>query len=302
MKLGHAAEQMSAVAHPYQTWIAVGGVAFFTVLSTWILVRVIRKVTEHVESGAKAKLDRSKAGTDAYSAAEELLRRTKTASKLVSNVVVWLQVGISAIIVLGILGVNLTALIASAGVMAAVLTFSAQNIIKDVITGAFMVAEDQLDVGDFVDIGTGHAVVEFVGLRVTQVRDDYGVLWSVRNGDIDKVGNSSRGWMNSVIDVPFGPDADLEKGQALVLDAIRGAIEEFDTGGAIISQPICVGVIALDGEAATMRFMTRMNASEFLRLDPLFREGVQRAFADEKAGARLARNLVEVVGQEQRRN
>lgn len=295
--LSSAIQSAQHAASPYRTWILIGLVILAGVFFSWLVVRTIRHVSQNVEAGAQSRLDKSKVGTEAYSAAETLLRRTKTASKLIANSVIWVQVALTVIIILGILGVNLTALIASAGVVAAVLTFSAQNIIKDVITGAFMVAEDQLDVGDYVNIGTGHGVVEFVGLRVTQVRDDYGVLWSVRNGDIAQVANYSRGWLNSVIDIDFAPATDLDSASSLVLEALTGAIGKYDTSGAVLNPPTCFGVTKIDADSVTLRFITRMNASAFPKLDPKLRESVQELLADGGNDLQLGHQQMIVLAQ-----
>jgi small conductance mechanosensitive channel len=89
------------------------------------------------------------------------------------------------------LGVAVGALIAGAGIIGAALGFGAQNLVKDVLSGLFIVLEDQYGVGDQVNLGEASGVVENVGLRVTQLRDASGTLWYVRNGEILRVGNLS---------------------------------------------------------------------------------------------------------------
>jgi small conductance mechanosensitive channel len=93
--------------------------------------------------------------------------------------------------ILSELGVAVGALIAGAGIIGAALGFGAQNLVRDLLSGLFIVLEDQYGVGDKVDLGEASGVVENVGLRVTQLRDSKGTLWYVRNGEILRVGNSS---------------------------------------------------------------------------------------------------------------
>jgi small conductance mechanosensitive channel len=88
--------------------------------------------------------------------------------------------------------VSPTALVASAGITAAIVGFGAQNTIKDVINGLMIVFEDQLGVGDVVDLGLASGVVESVGIRVTTLRGDDGTVWYVRNGEILRIGNQSQ--------------------------------------------------------------------------------------------------------------
>ncbi len=97
------------------------------------------------------------------------------------------------------------------------LGFGAQNVVKDVLNGLFIVAEDQLGVGDVVDTGFATGVVEWVDIRTTQIRDVNGTLWYVRNGEIIRVGNMSQGWARVIIDlaVPYETDVDAVQDRIL---------------------------------------------------------------------------------------
>ena len=110
-----------------------------------------------------------------------------------SNSISWMVIAVAAIVVLQELGVSVTAIVASAGIGAAALGFGAQNIVKDVLNGMFMVFEDQLGVGDRVDVGLAVGVVESVGVRITTIKGDDGTIWFVRNGEITRVGNMTYG-------------------------------------------------------------------------------------------------------------
>ena len=101
---------------------------------------------------------------------------------------------IAVMLILGELGFNLAPLLASAGIAGVALGFGAQNLVKDLIAGLFMLLEDQYGVGDVVDLGEATGIVEAVGLRITTIRDARGVLWYIRNGEIIRVGNKSQGW------------------------------------------------------------------------------------------------------------
>jgi small conductance mechanosensitive channel len=109
------------------------------------------------------------------------------------NFITWSIVCIAAIQILQAIGVSVTAIVATAGIGTAALGFGAQNIIKDVLNGMFMVFEDQLGVGDKVDLGLATGTVESVGLRITTLRGDDGTIWFVRNGEIVRVGNMTYG-------------------------------------------------------------------------------------------------------------
>ena len=132
---------------------------------------------------------------------------------MLNNVVSVVVVIVALLLIVTAIDTNIIgsfALITAA--LGAGLGFGAQNIVKDVLNGLFMVAEDQLGVGDVVDLGEANGVVEAVGIRITQVRDVNGTLWFVRNGEIMRVGNKSQGWARVIIDLPAPYDSDVDAG------------------------------------------------------------------------------------------
>jgi small-conductance mechanosensitive channel len=100
---------------------------------------------------------------------------------------------VAILMILAELGFNITTIVAGTSVLAVTLGFGLQSIVKDLFSGVFMLVEDQLGVGDYVDMEKASGVVEAVGLRVTQLRDDDGNVWYVRNGEVVRVGNFSQG-------------------------------------------------------------------------------------------------------------
>ena len=120
-----------------------------------------------------------------------------------SEIATFTVLSIGLLLILAQIGVNLGPLIASAGVIGVALGFGAQTMVKDFLSGVFLVLEDQFGVGDFVDLGPATGTVEEVTLRITRVRDMSGVVWYVRNGEILRVGNRSQGWTMATVDVPI---------------------------------------------------------------------------------------------------
>jgi small conductance mechanosensitive channel len=116
---------------------------------------------------------------------------------------------IAGFVVLGDLGLNLAPLLASAGVVGVAVGFGAQNLVRDYLSGVFMLVEDQYGVGDVITVGDSTGTVENVTLRITRLRDVNGIVWHVRNGAIEKVGNESQGWARAVIDFPVPFESDL---------------------------------------------------------------------------------------------
>ena len=121
--------------------------------------------------------------------------------------------------ILSVLGVNIAPFIASAGVVGLAIGFGAQNLVRDFVSGVFMLLEDQYGVGDIVDLGEAIGEVETVGLRITTLRDIDGTLWYVRNGEILRVGNMSQEYAVARIEVPVSLSADIDLAQQVALEA-----------------------------------------------------------------------------------
>ena len=120
---------------------------------------------------------------------KERAKTTSTVLKSTLNGAIWL---VAIFMILAEFGLNLGPLIASAGVIGVALGLGAQTLVRDILSGIFMLVEDQYGVGDKVDVLDVQGVVETVGLRITTVRDSKGTVWYLRNGEILKVGNKSQ--------------------------------------------------------------------------------------------------------------
>ncbi|WP_375423956.1 mechanosensitive ion channel family protein [uncultured Friedmanniella sp.] len=119
--------------------------------------------------------------------------RISALGSLARSAVTFLIVLVTALMVLGELGFDVTTIVAGTSVVAVTVAFGLQNVVKDLISGVFMLIEDQLGVGDWVDMEKASGRVEAIGLRVTSLRDDDDTVWYVRNGEVLRVGNFSQG-------------------------------------------------------------------------------------------------------------
>ena len=109
------------------------------------------------------------------------------------------------------LGYDVAPLIAGAGILGVAFGFGAQSLVKDFLSGIFMIFEDQYGVGDVVDVGEASGTIEAVSLRVTRLRDVNGTVWYVRNGEILRVGNMSQNWARTVLDIGVAYSEDLAR-------------------------------------------------------------------------------------------
>ncbi|MBN9182354.1 MAG: mechanosensitive ion channel [Microbacterium sp.] len=236
-------------------------------LASWILRLVIRRVVSRIVNGAKnkANVDDTQALERSPLAAVRLVQRTRTLGSILQNIVNVTIVIIALVLIVNVINQNVLgsfALLTAA--IGAGLGFGAQNIVKDVLNGIFIVAEDQVGIGDVVDLGLATGVVEYVSVRVTHVRDVNGTLWYVRNGEITRIGNMSLGWSRVIIDLADPVDADITEVEKNLLNAAKELAKDPKWRTRIIEQPEVWGLESVSGDALVIRLVlkTRANAKD----------------------------------------
>jgi small conductance mechanosensitive channel len=184
------------------------------------------------------------------------------------------------IYVLGALGLDLGPLLAGAGVAGVALGFGAQSLVKDFLSGMFMLIEDQYGVGDVVDVGEASGTVEEVSLRVTRLRDQNGTVWHVPNGEIRRVGNKSQQWARAVLDIAVAPSADLEQAAAVIGEAARTVWELDEAKADVLDSPEVLGIEYLGPDAATIRVQGKTRPGAQWRVSRLLRVRIAEALAE----------------------
>jgi len=237
------------------------------IVIAFVLRVVIRRVVHRIVDSAKNKaaVDDTQALERSPLADMRLVQRTRTLGSILQNIVNVMLVVIALVLVVsalspGLLG-SLTLLTAAVG---AGLGFGAQNIVKDVLNGMFIVAEDQIGIGDVVDLGLASGVVEYVSVRITQVRDVNGTLWYVRNGEVTRIGNMSQGWARTIIDIGVPADSDLELVEHTMLETAQALAKDPKWRTRIVEKPELWGLESIGGDALVVRIVvkTRANAKD----------------------------------------
>jgi moderate conductance mechanosensitive channel len=164
---------------------------------------------------------------------------------------------VAALLVLGEVGVNLGPLLAGAGIAGLAIAFGAQSLIKDYLSGLFILLEDQFGIGDVVTIGTASGSVEDISLRITRLRSADGTVWFVPNGDIRQVGNQSMEWSRAVVDVTISYDNDVNVVMAALAEEIRTLQKDPVIGAAILEIPEVEGVQAMGADGVTIRLVAK---------------------------------------------
>jgi len=230
----------------------------------WALHFVIERVVKQIVSGVKKKQDVT--DTQALQASPlatvRLVQRTRTLGTVLTNIV---NVTLFVVVVLLVVNTINEAILGSFALLTAAvgagLGFGAQNIVKDALNGLFMVVEDQLGVGDIVDLGPATGIVEEVRIRITTVRDVNGTLWFVRNGEILRVGNMSQGWARVIIDLAVPYDVDVDAVEAELLRAATEMAHSSKWRSRVMEKPEVWGLESVSADALVIRVVMKVRSS-----------------------------------------
>jgi small conductance mechanosensitive channel len=232
--------------------------------------KAIRRILTRIATQASTRSGSQRAGA-----------RVSTMSGLVTNVWRIFVFVVAGAIVLGMLGINLTPLLASATIIGATLGFGAQQIVRDYFSGILMTLEDQYNIGDSVVIGGVTGVVEDVTMRLTRFRTVDGSMYIIPNGDIRLMGNLSRGWARAVVDLtlPGSDAAHLETVSSVITAAAHEVASRPEFAAHCTEPPRLVGLFAADASTITMRVTLLTIPSQRDSLTGALREATVEALA-----------------------
>jgi len=241
-----------------------GRILFVVLLALFvraIINRLINKVTERAATTTLAVTHNGRAHKAAPAAqmagTERRTQRARALGSILRSAVSVIVFGIAALTILGILGFNLAPLLASTAVLGVALGFGAQNLVRDYLAGLLMLVEDHYGVGDTINAGVATGTVEAMTLLTTRLRDVNGVVWHIRNGTIDSVGNESQGWSRAVIDYPVPYGEDLARIRALMEQAANSLYRERGWKKLMLEKPEVWGAQELSSKEVTMRLVAK---------------------------------------------
>ena len=264
-------------------WFDANGAAIVTallimvaaVIINFIVRRSIRLAVDRLVKASEArreKAEREEAAGLPQQTAERLRaaalqrerteQRTRTVGSLLRYVATISIYTVAALMALSELGIDIAPLIASAGIAGVALGFGAQSLVKDFISGTFMILEDQYGVGDVVDLGEASGTVERVTLRVTTVRGTDGTVWYVPNGQVTRVGNQSQRWSRTVLDVEVAYDTDIDRASEVIKRVADQFWKEQAAGATVIEEPELWGVQNVSPTAVVLRLAVKTRPGE----------------------------------------
>lgn len=246
--------------------LAIVGLLLLMWVIRWLLHRLVDRLVARAEDGVlpdrmsrfgvRGKAAQHASARDLATQTRRV-QRAKTMGDLLKSVVTGLLIAVFGTMILSELGVNIAPIIASAGIIGIALGFGAQSLVKDFLSGVFMIFEDQFGVGDVVDVGEASGTVEAVSLRVTRLRSLDGTVWYVPNGEILRVGNMSQNWSRAVVDVGVAYGEDLGRVRRVLEEVSHGLWEDDEFRGVIIEEPEVTGVEALAADSITLRVLIK---------------------------------------------
>lgn len=277
--------------HAWEKPLWIVGILVAAVVANWLLLKLLNRTVAQIVRGVKRSqnVDTTSEMRAAPYIHARAVQRTRTLGSVGRAVVTWTVSVIAVFLILSVLEVNLGAVLTSAGIVAAGLAFGAQNIVKDVLNGIFMVFEDQLGVGDLITVDQITGTVENVGIRVTQVRALDGTLWFIRNGEILTLGNSSQGWGRALVDFTVNANQDLTHVSEIAIDAAQSLLTTERFARKVTGEPELLGLESVFGDRATLRLAIRTRPEAQWEVQRGIRAELRKRFAEE--GIRLSDEL-----------
>jgi small-conductance mechanosensitive channel len=226
-----------------KTWIAIGtGIIKIIIIAAVanIIIR-IGKVTIHNIFKIR---DRSPLRTSE--------RREETLSKLLDNVLSYVIYFIAFMMILSVLGIDVKALLAGAGIVGLAIGFGAQSLVKDILSGFFIIFEDQFSVGDHIRVGQFEGDVEAIGLRTTKIKSWTGELHILPNGSINQVTNFSLNNSVAAIDVAIAYEEDIERAERVIQELLEKLPEQYED---LVKTPDLLGIQNLGPSEIVLRIV-----------------------------------------------
>ena len=232
-----------------------------TIVVAWVILKVIRSIGRRFIDRAKLEAY-DEQGEDALHTSRRGQRLEALWAVLTSilGLVVWAG---ALLVILGTtFGVSLAPFLAGAGIIGIALGFGAQDLIKDFVSGVFMLIEDQYGVGDTIDVGDAIGEVEKITLRTTRLRDVNGTVWYFPNGEIRHVGNQSLGWSRALIDVTVSINSDIDRASEVILAVAEEMAGEPGYERLFLAPPEVLGVENVGVGGVVIRLVVRTASGE----------------------------------------
>ena len=251
-------------------WLSGGGVGrvlsiFVVGLIIWTLLRIVRKTAKALTPTSGQRFERQ-------------IARAATIRSVVESGAQIVLITLFILFMLSQLGTNITTLLAGVSIFGLAISFGAQSLVKDVITGFFILVEDQFGVGDVVTIAGLTGLVEQINLRITTLRDLEGRVHVIPNGQVDKVTVMSKEWSRSVIDVEVAYRTNLDHALRVVRDEAEDFADALGWSWRVMGPPEVLGIEALGASGVVIRVLFKTLPKEQWGVGREFRKRIKARF------------------------
>lgn len=220
-----------SIAGKLYEWLLTSGVRILIIaIGAFILLRIVNGVISRFEKIAESRVT----GFTPYSESE---RRLKTITSLMRSLAFIIIGGVAAVMILKEIGMDIAPIIAGAGILGLAVSFGGQNLVRDVISGFFIILEDQIRVGDIAIINGQPGTVEQINFRTTVIRDLQGIVHVFPNGTITQLSNQSKGWSRYVIDMGVAYKENVDRVMD-VMKEIGEGLRKDERFGPLILEPL----------------------------------------------------------------
>jgi small conductance mechanosensitive channel len=258
--------------------------------------RLVARIVARAEAAAEAaeSIDTTDSGDDGWLSEHALRRalrlsrrterskqRAETLGSLLRSITTIVLYSVATFISLGEFDINLGPLIAGAGIVGVALGFGSQSLVKDFLSGVFMLVEDQYGVGDIIDVGPASGIVEEVSLRVTRLRDVHGTVWFIPNGEITRVGNKSQEWARAVLDIEVAYGTDIPHAVAVIKAVADSVWQDALPNATVLEEPEIWGVERFGDNSIAIRLVLKTEPGEQWATSREVRGRIKEAFDNE---------------------
>jgi small conductance mechanosensitive channel len=208
--------------------------------------------------------------------------RVRTLSAVTQSAVLGMIWVIAFLAILQVINNAISSFVLAITLLGSALTFGAQSLIRDLLSGFFILLEDQYAVGDVVDLGPATGTVEKVTLRVTRIRDGTGKVWWVPNGQIVRAGNETQDWARAVVDVAVARDSDIDSASAVLGEIAERAVADPDLASRALEPPQVLGIQQLTDAKVVLRVSVKVAKGAQDDVKRAIQSGVLVAFKEER--------------------
>ncbi|MBW4828370.1 MAG: mechanosensitive ion channel family protein [Clostridiaceae bacterium] len=233
----------------------------------FLLVRIAIRVLNALINKAMERRSKLRFGMDD--------RKANTLAAILKNLGKYVFYFIGLVPALELFGIKTTSILATAGIGGLAIGFGAQSLVKDVITGFFILFEDQFSVGDYIKVDGYEGIVEEMGLRVTKIRGFSGELYIIPNSNIQIVTNSTKGAMRALVEVSISYEEDIDKAIKVLEDISKKLKYREDS---IVEGPTVLGISKLGEYEIGLTIVAKTKPMEQWRIERLLRKEIKEAF------------------------